>query len=796
MTSTRATHPTNNFDFIRIVAASMVLFSHHFALTAQGEPSFFGIFSLGGLAVAIFFIISGYLVMISWMRDPNLPRFAMRRFLRIWPALTCVLVLTAYVLGPIVTELPVKEYLRHGATFDYLRGVFMRIHFVLPGVFEHNPYARGVNGSLWTIPIEVLCYIVLGIAGLIGLLKFRSVFLLCVAVYLAWFLSKSNADVTGVTEYSRELGAYFLLGASMARLENSWQRYPLAWAAVIGVLFAALWANEWRHTALLAGLTFAVIYLGTRRTPILHRAGRFGDPSYGIYLYAFPVQQTAVLYLWPQAGFAGTMLVAAVITAALGLLSWHTIEKQALKFKPRSGAGSMFPKVKEFLLASEPRAFFSIFALLCVCYAAWLVACWPGMLGQDSLAVMLEIETNREFQANKPAFWYLFNLLLYGPTLRAEWPIAIQLLISALVCARVLSWMVTRRMFKSFAYCLLLVALAPTVLLYVGSMYSDGIYAIALSGMLFEVWLSMRSKSISRASTLVLLITVPFAIFARPNGVINLLPLLVLAWVLTGAQRARLALIAIPWCIVGFGSQMAYKYESGIGTVYPLSLYETVGFLEHRPMGLWEFNEPRVTQKTIDALTSSGQSLEKIQNFYDHYYWDPLIFFPQGPALGTLSKKAKSTIVKEFLKYNLWHNFPAFAASRVNIFLFSALARAAVPGPLNAMYIVPQTKSRSHVQTVNWPTDNLLIDWFHWTMKHRAVLWAPWLGLILIAVAARRGFVTRDKAVCAIGGIYVLQLLAVFMFSIAGEYRYLLAFFTAPLVLLPMLYYRPAQDHV
>ena len=75
-----ATHPGNNFDAIRVVAATMVLYSHHFALTGQMEPSFFGIHSLGGLAVTIFFVLSGYLVNASWQRDPNLWRFGLRRF--------------------------------------------------------------------------------------------------------------------------------------------------------------------------------------------------------------------------------------------------------------------------------------------------------------------------------------------------------------------------------------------------------------------------------------------------------------------------------------------------------------------------------------------------------------------------------------------------------------------------------------------------------------------------------------------------------------------------------------------
>lgn len=307
MTGNKGPFKTNNFDFIRIVAASMVLISHHFALTAQQEPSFFGIFSLGGLAVAIFFVISGYLVMTSWKRDPNLLRFALRRFLRIWPALICVVVFTAYVLGPIVTELPVKEYLRHGATSDYLRTLYMQIYYVLPGVFEHNPYARGVNGSLWTIPYEVRCYIVLGIAGIIGLLKYRSIFLATVAIYLIWFLSKSNADLTQVTNYGRELSAYFLIGAALAVLEPYWSRAPHYWALTLATIFVVLWSIGWRHTALLTALPFLIVYTGTRSTAYVRQAGRFGDPSFGIYLYAFPVQQTVILYTFSQAGFWGTL---------------------------------------------------------------------------------------------------------------------------------------------------------------------------------------------------------------------------------------------------------------------------------------------------------------------------------------------------------------------------------------------------------------------------------------------------------------------------------------------------------
>lgn len=325
----------NNLDCIRIVAAAAVLFSHHFALTGQSEPSFFGLHSVGGAAVIVFFVISGYLVTSSWYNDPHFLRFSARRVLRIWPALAAVAVVTAYGLGTWVTELPKTEYLTHRATFDYLNILRMRIHYVLPGVFENNPYPRGVNGSLWTIPLEVRCYSVLVCAGLVGLLKNRVVFLGVIAVYMLWFVSQSSADITLKIHYGRELSAFFLAGAALCVLQPRWEEKPQVWTGALVVFAAIAWLAGWKYTATLIGLPFLIIYLGTRSTPVIRRFGRWGDPSYGIYLIAFPIQQTVIMYALPELGFSGTMFFSLLITTALAYASWHGIEKQALKFKPR-----------------------------------------------------------------------------------------------------------------------------------------------------------------------------------------------------------------------------------------------------------------------------------------------------------------------------------------------------------------------------------------------------------------------------------------------------------------------------
>lgn len=439
--------------------------------------------------------------------------------------------------------------------------------------------------------------------------------------------------------------------------------------------------------------------------------------------------------------------------------------------------------------------FFILLITLGAFYAAWLVACWPGVLGQDSLAIILEVETNREFQAGKPAFWYLYNKWLYASWRLVEIPIAFQLLLCALVCARILEWMLQQRLWKSFIYCFFFVALAPSVVYYAGSLYSDGIYAIALAGMLFEVWRCSSQRRLDWTACWMLFLTIPFALFSRPNGILNIAGLFYLFWMLQRRDRLILAVIALPWFFLAGYAQVAYKYRAPIGSVFPLALYETVGFLEKRPMGLWEHNELRVTQKTVDALTSTGKSIDHISDYYDHYYWDPLIFFGNGPALLDLRKKEKKTIVKEFFKYNLWHNFPAFSASRTNIFLYSAFANGGIPGPTNAKNILPQTKSASVFDLHHLPTDSWLLKWFEFSMQYRVLYWTPWLGIFLIISCFTQNMKCCKPASLMISGIYMAQLAAVFFFSIAGEYRYLLAFFTAPLVLLPIFsQYSQRQD--
>ena len=345
----------NNFDVLRLLAASLVLFSHSYALTDNAEP-FADVsgWTFGEVGVVMFFAMSGFLIAKSWSDQPQLVPFAVKRALRLLPALVVAVSVTVFVVGPLFTTLPLAQYFADPITWLYLVRCSLLFTFFgeLPGVFEDNPYTNAVNGSLWTLPVEACCYAMAAALGTLGLLR-RSGLLAAFSCLLLLFVTPlspfSNAPAGGTTGGNLTLvvmlGATFVLGSLAYSLRS---RLHLSWIVVVllMVLWAATWDGGWVRASGILAISFAVLVFAFRTPASLRRLTAPGDVSYGIYVYAFPVQQSVAAIWGPGLDPLVMMAIAFPVTYGLAFLSWRLVERPMLALKrvvaprPPAHAGS------------------------------------------------------------------------------------------------------------------------------------------------------------------------------------------------------------------------------------------------------------------------------------------------------------------------------------------------------------------------------------------------------------------------------------------------------------------------
>lgn len=334
----------NNFDALRLAAAISVIFSHAF-LIGEGRQDIEPLMRLTGgqtvlgvVGVFVFFTISGYLVTQSFEATRSAPRFAAKRALRIYPALLLCLLLSGLVLGPLLTRLPPRAYFADRGTYAYIVSNFTMVNptRTLPGVWFTRWSAGGVvDGPLWTLPCEVAMYLVVLLLGMLRALDLRIVAaLILLGMGGIWFDTASSQYFSGSALW---LLSFFASGMALYRLrDRGLLNGRIALLACAGLALSV----PLKAFILLFPIfgSYLVIYFAFAPWLKPLPAARFGDLSYGLYIYGWPVEQSLVALHGGAMPWETLFAEALPITAALAFLSWHLVEKRALRLKPRPAA--------------------------------------------------------------------------------------------------------------------------------------------------------------------------------------------------------------------------------------------------------------------------------------------------------------------------------------------------------------------------------------------------------------------------------------------------------------------------
>jgi peptidoglycan/LPS O-acetylase OafA/YrhL len=337
----------NNFDALRLVAAVSVMFSHAFLIAdgtqkhewlirATGNQSILGL-----CGVFVFFAISGFLVTQSWEHTHDPLRFLAKRALRIFPGLFVASLVSAFVLAPLVTTLVPGAYFSQSAPYRYVIGTTLLDTTVheLPGVsFVKNPVGLEINGSMWTLRFEFLMY-----AMVLGLGIFR---LLRLPVLLALFtLGLASLEFEHQFAFLGGWGwllAFFTAGMILYKLRATRLFDGRVALLALAGLVASVPLRQFIPLFPVFGCYLALWLALSRRLPALP-AARWGDLSYGLYIYGWPAEDLIVWLAHGQAAWWQVFFGALAVALPLSYLSWHLVEKQALAWGKRRRAHEAMP---------------------------------------------------------------------------------------------------------------------------------------------------------------------------------------------------------------------------------------------------------------------------------------------------------------------------------------------------------------------------------------------------------------------------------------------------------------------
>lgn len=339
----------NNFNLIRFIAASLVLVSHSFPI-AQGPGTYYPLGELlnthwGAIAVDVFFIASGFFIAASFNYKSSLTSFVMARTLRIFPALILMTILTVLILGPVFTSYTLADYFNHTQTLKYLLSnttLVSGIEYQLPGVFSDNPYKETVNGSLWTLIYEIKMYLLLAIflsvlayfKKSIKIIPHIDKTLFIILILIALCLHLANHFLGFQKGEGLKLFTMFFMGSLYFILKDKIPINSKIGITLILILLLSVINKNAFFVVYTLTLSYIVFYIAYIPKGKIRNFNKLGDYSYGIYIYAFPIQQM-VANLSPGCSALELMTLSYIGTLIMSILSWHIIEERCISMKNR-----------------------------------------------------------------------------------------------------------------------------------------------------------------------------------------------------------------------------------------------------------------------------------------------------------------------------------------------------------------------------------------------------------------------------------------------------------------------------
>lgn len=330
-------HSSNCFDIIRHAAAYLVMVSHHYALNGLPEPKLFGSTKLGTLAVIIFFSISGYLITNSYLNSSNTYSYIKKRALRIFPGLiACAIIMTFLVFPFFGTSNHALDWL---LSINPIKSLLYFSFFGSPGAGEivngftsDYVFNDSANGSLWSLKFEFLDYIaILLIFAIIKKPILGSIIFIALSVLGVLINNKYHIS----DYYFYRAAAYsipFAMGSLLFATRHIWQKHHVVKYILMALGFIGLLVLP-HSTELSLPLLFLapviVIMIGFSFRDVLIK-GKF-DISYGVYIYAFPLQQIFSNYLPDE--FGQSFIMSLIATTIIALASWFMVEKKFLARK-------------------------------------------------------------------------------------------------------------------------------------------------------------------------------------------------------------------------------------------------------------------------------------------------------------------------------------------------------------------------------------------------------------------------------------------------------------------------------